>query len=70
MSLGKDSITKRVAKPAEAPKAPAKKAAKPQAPKAAVITSIAPETVEKVIQKPEGEVQKVSLGEAMPYYLL
>jgi hypothetical protein len=73
MSLGKDSITKRVAKPAQAAKAPAKKApAKkaPAAPKAAVIANVAPETVQAVTGAPEGVVKKVALGEAMPYYLL
>ena len=73
MSLGKDSIQKRVAKPAaQAPKAPAKKApAKKAAPKTAVMTNVAPETVEKVIAHKEGDnVQKVALGQAMPYYLL
>ena len=69
MSLGKNSIQKRVAKPAEAPakKAPAKKSA----PKTAVVTNIAPETVEKVIAHKENEaVAKYSLGQQLPYYLL
>ena len=74
MSLGKDSITKRVAKPAQekkaapaAKKAPARKAA----PKSAVLTNVAPETVEKVIAHAESaDVIKVALGEDMPYYLL
>ena len=69
MSLGKDSIQKRVAKPAApAPKkAPAKKAA----PKTAVVTNIAPETVEKVVaHKENAEVAKYSLGQKLPYYLL
>ena len=69
MPLGKDSIKKRVAKPAEAPtqKAPAKKAA----PKTAVVTNVAPETVEKVIARKEKDaVAKYSLGERLPYYLL
>jgi hypothetical protein len=73
MSLGKDSIQKRVAKPAtEAPKAPAKKApAKKTAPKSAVMTNVAPETVEKVIAHKENDnVVKYSLGEKLPYYLL
>ena len=71
MSLGKDSITKRVAKPAEAPKTPAKKApAKKPAVKAEVLTNIAPETVKAVTAANEGEIKKVSLGEDMPYYLL
>ena len=69
MSLGKNSIQKRVAKPA-APttkKAPAKKAA----PKTAVMTNIAPETVEKVIAHKENDtVAKYSLGQQLPYYLL
>ena len=69
MSLGKNSIQKRVAKPAEAPakKAPTKKSA----PKTAVVTNIAPETVEKVIAHKENEaVAKYSLGQQLPYYLL
>ena len=68
MSLGKDSIQKRVAKPAaEAPKAPAKKTA----PKSAVMTNVAPETVEKVIARKENDtIVKTALGEALPYYLL
>ena len=69
MSLGKDSIQKRVAKPAApAPKkAPAKKAA----PKTAVVTNIAPETVEKVVaHKESADVVKYSLGQKLPYYLL
>ncbi len=69
MSLGKDSIQKRVAKPAAAPakKAPAKKTA----PKTAVVTNIAPETVEKVIARKENDaVVKYSLGQKLPYYLL
>ena len=69
MSLGKDSIQKRVAKPAApaAKKAPAKKAA----PKTAVVTNIAPETVEKVVaHKENAEVAKYSLGQKLPYYLL
>ena len=69
MSLGKNSIQKRVAKPAEAP---AKKAsAKKSTPKTAVVTNIAPETVEKVIAHKENEaVAKYSLGQQLPYYLL
>ena len=71
MSLGKDSITKRVAKPAEAPKAPAKKAPTKKAPvKAAVLTNVAPETLEKVTGTPACEIKKIALGEEMPYYLL
>ena len=73
MSLGKDSIQKRVAKPAaQAPKAPAKKApAKKTAPKSAVMTNVAPETVEKVIARKENDsIVKTALGEALPYYLL
>ena len=69
MSLGKNSIQKRVAKPAEAPakKAPAKKSA----PKTAVVTNITPETVEKVLAHKENEaVAKYSLGQQLPYYLL
>ena len=79
MPLGKDSITKRVAKPAEAPaaapiaapavkKAPAKK---PATVKATTIAKIAPETVEKVTGKQEGTgFEKFMLGEALPYHLL
>ena len=73
MSLGKDSIQKRVAKPAEpAKKAPAKKAPpKKSAPKTAVLTNVAPETVERVIAHKENDnVVKCSLGESLPYYLL
>ena len=73
MSLGKDSIQKRVAKAAEATKkAPAKKApAKKAAPKTAVITNVAPETVEKVIAHKEGAgIVKISLGQALPPHLL
>ena len=69
MSLGKNSIQKRVAKPAEsAPKAPAKKKT---APKTAVVPNIATETVEKVVAHKENEaVAKYSLGQQLPYYLL
>ena len=75
MSLGKDSIQKRVAAAATATKkAPAKKPAtakKPAAPKAAVLTNVAPETVEKVIARKECDsVEKCALGESLPYYLL
>ena len=78
MSLGKDSITKRVAKPAQekkaapaAKKAPAKKPAVKKETTAAVLTNVAPETVEKVIGRAEtAAVVKVALGEKMPYYLL
>ena len=78
MSLGKDSITKRVAKPAQekkaapaAKKAPAKKPAAKKETTAAVLTNVAPETVEKVIGRAEdAAVVKVALGEKMPYYLL
>ena len=73
MSLGKDSIQKRVARPAaQTAKAPAKKApAKKAAPKTAVLTNVAPETVEKVIaHKEKDAVAKYSLGERLPYYLL
>ena len=52
---------------AEVKKAPAKKAA----PKTAVLTNVAPETVEKVIARKETDaVVKTALGEALPYYLL
>lgn len=77
MSLGKDSIQKRVAKPAEeskkapAKKAPAKKAPVKPAVKASVLTAVAPETVEKVVAHKENTpVAKCCLGEALPYYLL
>ena len=73
MSLGKDSITKRVAKPAESAKKPAAKkpAAKKPAVKTAVITAVAPETVEKVVaHKESAPVEKFGLGQALPYYLL
>ena len=70
MSLGKSSIEKRVAKPAA--QAPAKKTAtKKAAPKTAVVTNVAPETVEKVIARKETDpIVKFSLGESLPYYLL
>ncbi len=82
MPLGKDSITKRVAKPAEtvapatapvAKKAPAKKApAKKQATvKATTVAKIAPETVEAVTGKREGTAfEKFMLGEDLPTHLL
>ena len=83
MSLGKDSIQKRVAKPAEAAapaapkttKAPAKKTtstATRKAPvKTAVVSKVAPEVVEKVIGHEEGgKVEMVGLGTELPYYLL
>lgn len=106
MPIGKDSITKRVAKvdtteeniapelvatTAAAPKAPAKKAPakkpatatkKPAAPKAAapkaepnvkeaVITSIAPETVEAVIGHKENTTfDKVKIGDELPIFLM
>ena len=73
MSLGKDSIQKRVAKAAEATKkAPAKKSpTKKTAPKTAVMTNVAPETVEAVIARKETDtVVKISLGEALPTHLL
>ena len=68
MSLGKNSIQKRVAKPAKPTKKPA---AKKAAPKTAVVTNIAPETVEKVVaHKESADVVKCSLGQKLPYYLL
>ena len=81
MPLGKDSITKRVAKPAEAPvaapaetpapvakKAPAKK---PATVKTTTIAKIAPETVKAVTGKCEGNgFEKVMLGEDLPAHLL
>lgn len=73
MPLGKDSITKRVAKPAEktAEKpAPKKAPAKKPPVKTAVVTNIAPETVEKVTGAKACEIKKTALGEDMPYYLL
>ena len=74
MSLGKDSIQKRVAKPAEAAKkAPAKKptSTKKGTVKVSVVTNIAPETVEKVVaHKETAPVLKFGLGEDLPYYLL
>ena len=78
MPLGKDSITKRVAKPAEAPTAPiaapaAKKAPakKPATVKATTVAKIAPATVEAVTGKREGTgFEKIMLGEALPYHLL
>jgi hypothetical protein len=75
MSLGKDSIQKRVAKPAAtkapAKKTPAKKATSKTATKTAVIANISPETVEKVIAHKENDVTvKFALGESLPYYLL
>ena len=73
MSLGKDSIQKRVAAAAAAQKKPtAKKApAKKSAPKTAVVANISPETVEKVIARKEtDDAVKYSLGQKLPYYLL
>lgn len=78
MPLGKDSITKRVAKPAEAPAAPVAAPATKKAPakksatvKATTVAKIAPETVEKVTGKPEGAgFEKFMLGDALPYHLL
>ncbi len=81
MSLGKDSITKRVAKPAEAAtpvtapakKAPAKKAPakKPTTVTATTVAKIAPETVEAVTGKREGTAfEKFMLGEKLPAHLL
>ena len=104
MPIGKDSITKRVAKvdtteeniapelvatTAAAPKAPAKKAPakkpattekkpaakKPAAPKTevkeAVLSSVAPETVEAVIgHKENAKVETVKIGDELPIYLM
>ena len=105
MPIGKDSITKRVAKvekveeniapelvatTAAAPKAPAKKAAPkkttttkkaapkaPVAPKAepevkeAVISNVAPETVEAVIgHKEDAKYEKVKIGDDLPIFLM
>lgn len=73
MSLGKDSIQKRVAAAAAAQKKPAAKKApaKKTAPKTAVVANISPETVEKVIARKEtDDVVKYSLGQKLPYYLL
>ena len=99
MPIGKDSITKRVAKvdtteeniapelvatTAAAPKAPTKKAApkkttttKKAAPKAepkvkeAVISNVAPETVEAVIgHKEDAKYEKVKIGDDLPIFLM
>lgn len=79
MSLGKDSIQKRVAKPAEAapaPKDPAREAPAKRSPgrprvKTAVVTNIAPETVEKVAKAGGFSLaEKYALGRELPYYLL
>ena len=100
MPIGKDSITKRVAKvekveeniapelvattaaaPKKTPakkttttkKAPAKKPAPKVEPevKEAVLTSVAPETVEAVIgRKEQDESEKVQIGQALPIYLM
>lgn len=73
MSLGKDSIQKRVAAAAAAQKKPAAKKApaKKAAPKTAVVANISPETVEKVIARKESDaIVKISLGEALPPHLL
>ena len=73
MPLGKDSIQKRVAKPAEAApakKAPAKKPAAKK-PASAVIPNISPEITEKVTGHKEGTAaQRVALGQDLPYFLL
>ena len=61
------ALSAQAGKAAPAKKAPAKKSA----PKTAVVTNIAPETVEKVIAHKENEaVAKYSLGQRLPYYLL
>ncbi len=78
MSLGQNSIAKRVAKPATeqaAPSAPAKKApvkkSPAKKPTATVIAKIAPETVEKVVaHKQNDPVTIISLGDALPPHLL
>lgn len=74
MSLGKDSIAKRVARPTESAPAPApaKKApAKNTTVKTATVTNIAPATVEKVTGHRENEAFcKISLGETLPTHLL
>ncbi len=81
MSLGQNSIAKRVAKPAAeqgeqkqaaTPKAPAKKApAKKAAPKTAVLSNIAPETVEKVVGRKEmASASIIRLGDELPAHLL
>ena len=76
MSIGKDSIQKRVAKPqqpaATEKKATAPKAAPKKAPtKTLVVTKIAPEVVEKVTGHSEkAAVEKVSVGSDLPYFLL
>ena len=90
MSLGQNSIAKRVAKQPEkaAPAAPAKKPAastkkpaasaakkapvkKAAAPKTAVLTAVAPETVEAVVaHKESAPVTIISLGSDLPAHLL
>ncbi len=75
MSLGQNSIAKRVAKPAAEAAAPAKKAPAKKAPAkkpaATVIAKVAPETVEKVVaHKESAPVAIVSLGDALPVHLL
>ena len=81
MSLGKDSITKRVAKsaePAEAttPTTPAKKTTRKTTTKKAPVTttvvpSIAPEVVEAIVGHEENtKYDKCALGDDLPYFLL
>jgi len=89
MPIGKDSITKRVAKietnevtqetvvtsvseeKSEVKKAPAKKTSTKKAPTKAVLSNIAPETVEAVIgHKENKDFKKVEIGTDLPYYLL
>ena len=75
MSLGKDSIQKRVAKPTEVAakqKAPATKAAPKKAPvKTTVVSKIAPEVVEKVTgHKEKTGFEKIALGRDLPAHLL
>ena len=85
MPIGKDSITKRVAKAETTEKAPetieasalevkpeAKKApAKKSTPTKSVIANVSPETVEAVIgHKENKEIYKVEIGTDLPYFLL
>lgn len=88
MSLGKDSIQKRVAKPTQADpaktataavakkasttrSAPKQSAAKVAPVKTSVVSKIAPEVVEKVTGHSEkAAVEKIALGNELPYYLL
>lgn len=73
MPIGKDSITKRIAKPAPAEPAPAVEPAETKTPVSAtgVMGNVSPEVVEKVTGHPEGKPDKpVQLFDEMPTYLL